>query len=123
MKVRIVDAYLLLHAAFPASASSLWNHTNSNNYTAKPVLAKNFPDPTLVESGGSWYAFATSGNGKNVQAAVTGNFLDHDWRLLSDTDVLPDPGVWAVNDGNIWAPDVIQLVSTSHQAFLVLILI
>lgn len=111
--------YLFLHAACGVLALSHWNHTDGKNGTyhdAKPVLARNFPDPTLIRSGGTWYAFATSGNGKNIQAAVTGDFREHDWKLLEDADILPDPGVWAVNDCNIWAPDVIQLVSILSQS-------
>lgn len=116
MRAQLLSAYLFLCAASVASASSLWTRTGSNNVTSsnsKPVLAVNFPDPALVESGGAWYAFATSGNGKNVQAAVSGDFLNPAWRLLQDADVLPDPGAWAVNDQNIWAPGVTQLVSRS----------
>ena len=116
MRAQLFSTYLPLYAASVASASSLWTRTGSSNVTspnAKPVLAVDFPDPALVESGGAWYAFATSGNGKNVQAAVSGDFLNPAWRLLQDADVLPDPGAWAVNDQNVWAPGVIQLVSRS----------
>ena len=74
-----------------------------------PVLAHNFPDPALIEVNGSWYAFATSGKGKNSQVAISPSFTDHDWKLLNETDPLPDPGPWATNE-NVWAPDVIQLV-------------
>lgn len=103
--------WIPLLSAACVSASCSWNGSASHN--VKPVLARNFPDPTLIQSGGVWYAFSTSSNGKNIQAAVTGDFRRHDWRLLEETDVLPDPGPWAVNDCNVWAPDVIQLVSMS----------
>ena len=77
----------------------------------QPVLAEDFPDPSIVEVCGTWFAFATSGNWRNIQVAASSSFTDPQWHLLADADVLPDPGPWAVNDRNIWAPDVVPLVS------------
>ena len=77
----------------------------------QPVLAEDFPDPSILEVSGTWFAFATSGNGRNIQVAASSSFTDHQWHLLADADVLPDPGPWAVSDRNIWAPDVVPLVS------------
>lgn len=83
--------------------------------SVQPVLAEDFPDPSVVEVNGTWFAFATSGNGQNIQVAASPSFIDHQWRLLSDVDVLPDPGPWATNDRNIWGPDLAPLVSDIMQ--------
>lgn len=85
--------------------------SNTTYPQAKPALAVNFPDPALVSVDGMWLAFATAGNGRNVQVAASASFSEHSWRLLEDVDVLPDPGPWAANDRNIWAPHVYGLVS------------
>ena len=82
---------------------------------AAPVLAIDFPDPALVEAGSAYYAFSTSGNGKNIQVAMSSSFTEPSWHLLDSMNVLPDPGSWANSSGgNIWAPDVLQLVSVEH---------
>ncbi|KAK5088435.1 hypothetical protein LTR05_002653 [Lithohypha guttulata] len=83
--------------------------SNTTYPQAKPALAVNFPDPALVSVDGVWLAFATAGNGRNVQVAASASFSEHSWRLLEDVDVLPDPGPWAANDRNIWAPHVYGL--------------
>lgn len=75
------------------------------------ILPLNFPDPCLLhdpDNGGNgtgtWYAFATAGNGRQVQAA-TAPAAEGPWTYLSDVDVLPDPGSWTTGQ-NTWAPDV-----------------
>ena len=89
--------------------------SNTAYGTIQPVLAVDFADPSMIEVNGTWFAFATSGNGYNVQAAASPSFTNHEWRLLNETNVLPDPGPWAMNDRNIWAPDVIHLVGPLSQ--------
>jgi GH43 family beta-xylosidase len=71
------------------------------NWFANPVINNNFPDPGVVYANGSYYAFATNGNGSNVQAARSTD-LAH-WTTLYDA--LPTLPSWA-NAGRTWAPDV-----------------
>jgi beta-xylosidase len=74
---------------------------------ATPVeaLDMDFPDPSIVKDPRSsdWYAFATAGNGKKLQAATAPSSTGP-WTWL-DVDILPALGSWAVTTG-IWAPDV-----------------
>ncbi|KAH9909631.1 endo-arabinase [Xylariomycetidae sp. FL2044] len=74
-----------------------------------PVLNVDFADPALFRGNETegWYAFATSGNGKQVQMARAPNWRDTPygpWQLL-DKDALPYPPLWATGQ-NTWAPDV-----------------
>lgn len=96
--------FVLISLALPSRSANI-----------QPVLAVDFPDPALVElSNSSWLAFATSGGGSNVQIAASPSFVNPEWRLFAG-DPLPDPGPWAKNDRNVWAPDVIQLVRISSS--------
>lgn len=101
---------LLTHLALGVLITSSQAQYNTSYGVVQPVLSEDFGDPSIVEVNGNWFAFATSGNGHNVQVAVSPSFINHEWRLMNETDVLPDPGRWAINDQNIWAPDVIQMV-------------
>lgn len=77
----------------------------------RAVLTSDFPDPALIRVDTNWYAFATSGNSQNIQVAASPSFLTPEWKILEGIDALPDAGAWAANDHNVWAPDVIELVS------------
>ncbi|KAI2641518.1 glycoside hydrolase family 43 protein [Hypomontagnella submonticulosa] len=70
-----------------------------------PVLAQDFPDPSIFEDeDGTWYAFGTTGNGKQIQVAIGGD-LYQQWSLLEDIDALSHPASWTTGH-NTWAPDV-----------------
>jgi beta-xylosidase len=70
-----------------------------------PILALNFPDPSILhDPDGTWYAFATAGAGKQIQAA-TAPSPSGPWTYLPHLDVLPSTGPWTTGE-NTWAPDV-----------------
>ncbi|KAH8909163.1 Arabinanase/levansucrase/invertase [Coniochaeta sp. PMI_546] len=70
-----------------------------------PILPLNFPDPSMLhDADGTWYAFATAGNGRQIQAA-TAPSASGPWTYLQDVSVLPDTGPWTTGQ-NTWAPDV-----------------
>ena len=71
-----------------------------------PVIASNFPDPSFIQVGSQYFAFSTSGGGKNIPVATSSDF--NSWSL-TDGDALPVVGAWS-NGANVWAPDVVQLV-------------
>jgi len=74
------------------------------------AIDANFADPGFIEVNGTYYAFAT-GNGKqNVPMATSNDFIN--WKQL-DQDALPKVPIWST--GDTWAPDVVQLVSISHE--------
>lgn len=72
-----------------------------------PILRQNFPDPFLLHADdGYWYAYATNGSGKNIQAARSKDLLT--WELLPDA--LPALPTWAQLGGSlVWAPEVAKV--------------
>ncbi|MEU5346120.1 glycoside hydrolase family 43 protein [Streptomyces sp. NPDC020766] len=64
----------------------------------------NFPDPDVVRAGGVFHAYATSGNGKNVQRATSRDLVR--WSAAT-RDVLPVLGEWVDPvEPRVWAPEV-----------------
>ena len=58
------------------------------------VLNTNFSDPAIFQdSDNTWYAFATNGNGKNVQVVQVSSPCGP-WTVL-DNHLLPNPGAWS----------------------------
>ncbi|WP_159771806.1 family 43 glycosylhydrolase [Streptomyces sp. HM190] len=71
-----------------------------------PVIDRDFPDPDIVETGGTYHAYATNDSVKNIQHA-TSRDLRH-W-TVDEGDVLPELGAWAVpNPRRVWAPEVFR---------------
>ncbi|WDF33915.1 glycoside hydrolase family 43 protein [Arthrobacter agilis] len=69
------------------------------------VLDEEFADPDILEVDGTYYAYATAGNRKNVQVATSPDLLE--WEMLDD-DALPDLPSWTI-PGKTWAPEVTQV--------------
>lgn len=87
--------------------------------TVNKVIDQDFADPSLLQVGSEWYAFATNnhktlGNASaigsesliNVQVASSPDF--ENWTVLG-VDALPVVGAWADSTASaVWAPKVIQ---------------
>jgi beta-xylosidase len=69
-----------------------------------PVIKTDFPDPDVIMTHGTYYAYATSSGGKNIQVASSTDFVH--WTLLPDA--LPTLPSWS-SSGLTWAPSVIQI--------------
>lgn len=83
------------------------------------ALAEDFADPDVLRVDGSYYAYATQGNGNNVQVAQSDDLVS--W-TLSETDALPAVPSWST-PGDTWAPDVsvvdgkyVMFMTTTHTA-------
>lgn len=82
--------------------------------TAPPVTPPptsslgDYPDPFLLDDGGSYYAYATNAGNRNVQVSRSQDL--HSWQPLPDAmPVLP---AWAEHRfGLVWAPEVLKLGS------------
>ncbi|OIW29445.1 Arabinanase/levansucrase/invertase [Coniochaeta ligniaria NRRL 30616] len=82
-------------------ASPPWTPSSQKS----PILPLDFPDPSILhDTDGTWYAFATAGNGRQIQVATSPS-ASGPWTYLQDVDVLPDTGPWTTGQ-NTWAPDV-----------------
>ncbi|KAG6845579.1 hypothetical protein H0H87_007258 [Tephrocybe sp. NHM501043] len=82
-----------------------------------PVISTNFPDPSIiwVDSENSWFAFATNGNGHNVQVATSPDFTT--WTVTGQ-DALPTVGAWVYSSNKaVWAPMVIQIADGSFVMY------
>lgn len=69
-----------------------------------PVIDQDFPDPDVLEVDGTYYAYATNGNARNVQVATSTDLAS--WEVLG-TDALPKLPSWVI-PGKTWAPEVTQ---------------
>jgi len=72
-----------------------------------PVLNIDFPDPTVINANGTFYAYATQArhDGKmiNIQLASSKNLFD--WTYIGDA--LPQKPLWANQTQDFWAPHVL----------------
>jgi arabinan endo-1,5-alpha-L-arabinosidase len=84
----------------PSSSSA-----SSAPAAANPVIDSDFPDPDVLDVDGTYYAYATNANSRNVQVAESDDLKS--WRLL-DEDAMPRVPSWVI-PGKIWAPEVTQL--------------
>jgi beta-xylosidase len=71
------------------------------------VYPFDFPDPDVLDVGGSYFAYATNSVGGNIQI-IESSDLTH-WSAVGNA--LPKLPAWAAPDGT-WAPSVIQLGGT-----------
>ncbi|GAB7353435.1 hypothetical protein MBLNU459_g3903t1 [Dothideomycetes sp. NU459] len=90
-----------------------------STFVINKVIDQDFADPSLLQVGSVWYAFATnnhktlgnasaigSGSPINVQTAYSADF--DSWRVLG-LDALPVVGAWVdPNAAAVWAPKVIM---------------
>lgn len=72
---------------------------------ANPVIDANFPDPSILNDGGAYYAYATN-SGQNMPAQRSRDLIH--WTPMSDAmPILPE---WA-KPGRTWAPNVVAIES------------
>lgn len=72
-----------------------------------PVYPFDFPDPDVIDAGGTYFAYATNSAGGNVQVIESSDLSS--WKTLGDA--LPRLAAWA-SPGYTWAPGVIQIGAT-----------
>lgn len=67
-----------------------------------PVIDSNVPDPMIIaDDDGSWWVFATNGNGANIQTLRSRDLVT--WDQMPDS--LPSLPDWTTG-GDVWAPEV-----------------
>ena len=76
--------------------------TSSPPGFSNPVVDSNVPDPMIiVDDDGVWWAFATNGNGANIQTLRSADLIT--WEQTADS--LPELPTWTAG-GDVWAPEV-----------------
>lgn len=78
--------------------------TATSSRPAPFAIDQDFPDPDVLEVGGTYYAYATNSAAANVQVATSTDLTS--W-TVSTTDALPTLPDWTA-PGKTWAPDVSQ---------------
>lgn len=73
-------------------------------HTVNPVVDDDFPDPDVLEVDGTYYAYATNGNNRNVRVARSTDLVE--WETLPDA--FPRLPSWVI-PGKTWAPEVTML--------------
>ena len=104
------QALLLLLAITPFSSQA---PVRKRAFSNGPVILSNFPDPAFINVGGTYYAFATNNGVVNVPFATSPDF---DTWTVTGKDALPTLPSWGT--GNVWAPDVVQVVRTSAHSMI-----
>ena len=79
----------------------------SRRSIAGPVIKDNFTDPSVIQVGSTYYAFATNNGVQHIPYASSPDFKS--WTVAAGRDALPRVGAWS-NGKDVWAPDVIQVV-------------
>ena len=107
-----------VHNVIKSSGTTVGSSPNSTSTTGigdGPAIDSNFADPCYIKESDTYYAFATNKivrpgqpDQVNIQLATSEDFKT--WHL-SDKDALPQVGNWSTGHF-VWAPDVVQLVSS-----------
>ncbi len=85
---------------------------SSSPAPTNPVINDDFPDPDVLEVDGTYYAYGTNGNLRNVRVARSTDLVE--WELLDDA--LPDLPSWII-PGKTWAPEVTELADGSFALY------
>lgn len=86
-----------------------------------PHTSTDFPDPSIIHYDSVWHAFGTQSVYDNtdihVQMASSTDF--NDWTLLQGQDAMPTLPSWVnASSPEVWAPDVIKIVSPKAATLL-----
>ncbi|MGH9093877.1 MAG: glycoside hydrolase family 43 protein, partial [Acidimicrobiales bacterium] len=96
----------LLPGGVAAAGTAAAASTTGGGFRA-PAYAGDFPDPTVLVVGGTYWAYATGSAGRNLQVTSSTD-LQH-W--TAPVDPLPVLPPWAAR-GSTWAPSVVRAGAT-----------
>lgn len=116
---RIVCAFLVALVVLLAVAWGIQQIYNSRTestpkmttqgFYTNPVIQSDFPDPSILQVGNLFYAYATNAFGKHVQVARSDDLVR--WEPLPDA--MPALPAWVdLSNSNVWAAEVIQIGNT-----------
>jgi len=97
----------------PSSTAEPSSSESAQAADSNPVIDRDFPDPDVLEVDGTFYAYGTNGQNRNVQVAKSTDL--ETWEDLPD-DALPELPSWVI-EGKTWAPEVTQLEDGSFVMY------
>ncbi|KAI7220156.1 glycoside hydrolase family 43 protein [Hortaea werneckii] len=107
---------LCASSPLPVAEVSLIERANIKRSMGGPLIGgANFPDPSVIQVGNTWYAFATRTIGSSIHIQVAQSTDFNNWNIVknadgSQKDALPNLPSWVYGASpNTWAPDVIQI--------------
>jgi hypothetical protein len=97
----------------PSSAAPAPALTRTQEHlTVGPAYASDFPDPSIIEVGGRYFAYSTQSGGANIPVITSGDLVG--WGARGDAlPVLPS---WAIA-GSTWAPSAARDPSGGYELF------
>lgn len=117
MRLRaVISGTAIAAAVIAVSGCSSAYHSASPSSSAAPfAIDQDFPDPDVLQVGGTYYAYATNSHAANVQVATSTDLKS--W-TVSATDALPTLPGWTA-PGKTWAPDVSEVSPGEFVMFFV----
>lgn len=95
---------LLASGAVAAQTPEVTSETTGNTFQ-NPVITSNFPDPFILKVDGTYYAYSTNSNSRNVPTARSTDLV----RWEFGRDAMPALARWVnISSPNVWAPEVIE---------------
>ncbi|RMZ09910.1 hypothetical protein D0862_03435 [Hortaea werneckii] len=118
----VAAVQLCASSPLPVAEVSLIERANIKRSMGGPLIGgANFPDPSVIQVGNTWYAFATRTIGSSVHIQVAQSTDFNNWNIVenadgSQKDALPNLPSWVYGASpNTWAPDVIQIADFQSQ--------
>lgn len=110
MVLLVVMAVRLAQTSHPAPAHRVARRPPSAPATyTNPVIATDFPDPTIAYTGTDYVAISTGSHAVNLPVEKSSDLAD--WRPVGDA--LPVVPTWAVASwSHVWAPDLERVGNT-----------
>ncbi|RMY66666.1 hypothetical protein D0863_08272 [Hortaea werneckii] len=113
----VAAVQLCASSPLPVAEVSLIERANIKRSMGGPLIGgANFPvDPSVIQVGNTWYAFATRTIGSSIHIQVAQSTDFNNWSIVknadgSQKDALPNLPSWVYGASpNTWAPDVIQI--------------
>ena len=105
--------------SIPDAMNSNITNNNGTDLDIRMVIDVNFPDPSSIKIGSTYWAFGTQGNTSHHVQVARADSLYGPWEVLKQ-DALPTVGAWSRGadtpsnvtaiKGGVWAPHVIPIV-------------
>lgn len=113
-------ASVLLGLTTTSLALPVSNHNPISKRDITPVIAHDFPDPSIIRVDNTWHAFGTQSIYENkqikTQYAYSTDFAS--WTFVQGYDALRTLPAWVdTSNPQVWAPDVFQLDDGSFMMY------